>query len=104
MTRSHLSRIAVAAILALAPLIAAAQKGPIKIGGLFEMTGLFSPNAQEALQGMQLYFDEIGYTVARLDTGPRQTRAQRMYERAGYVPIANFNGNPVASFFGEKRL
>jgi GNAT superfamily N-acetyltransferase len=47
---------------------------------------------------------EIGYTVARLDTGPRQTRAQRMYERAGYVPIANFNGNPVASFFGEKRL
>jgi branched-chain amino acid transport system substrate-binding protein len=64
MTRSHLSRIAVAAILALAPLIAAAQKGPIKIGGLFEMTGLFSPNAQEALQGMQLYFDEIGYTVA----------------------------------------
>jgi branched-chain amino acid transport system substrate-binding protein len=56
--------IAVAAILALAPLIAAAQKGPIKIGGLFEMTGLFSPNAQEALQGMQLYFEEIGYTVA----------------------------------------
>jgi GNAT superfamily N-acetyltransferase len=45
-----------------------------------------------------------GYAVARLDTGPRQTRAQRMYERAGYVPIANFNGNPVASFFGEKRL
>jgi hypothetical protein len=25
-------------------------------------------------------------------------------EHAGYVPIANFNGNPVASFFGEKRL
>jgi GNAT superfamily N-acetyltransferase len=45
-----------------------------------------------------------GYAVARLDTGPRQTRAQRMYERAGYVPIENFNGNPVASFFGEKRL
>jgi GNAT superfamily N-acetyltransferase len=45
-----------------------------------------------------------GYAVARLDTGPRQTRAQRMYERAGYAPIANFNGNPVASFFGEKRL
>jgi GNAT superfamily N-acetyltransferase len=45
-----------------------------------------------------------GYAVARLDTGPRQTRAQRMYERAGYVPVANFNGNPVASFFGEKRL
>jgi GNAT superfamily N-acetyltransferase len=47
---------------------------------------------------------ELGYTVARLDTGPRQAHAQRMYERAGYVPIANFNANPVATFFGEKRL
>jgi hypothetical protein len=27
-----------------------------------------------------------------------------MYERAGYVRIENFNANPVASFFGEKRL
>ncbi|MDX6719117.1 MAG: hypothetical protein QOJ63_1371 [Solirubrobacteraceae bacterium] len=47
---------------------------------------------------------ELGYAVARLDTGPRQTRAQRMYERAGYLPVENFNANPVASFFGEKRL
>jgi GNAT superfamily N-acetyltransferase len=47
---------------------------------------------------------DLGYGVARLDTGPRQTRAQRMYERAGYDVIANFNGNPVATFFGEKRL
>lgn len=46
----------------------------------------------------------MGYEIARLDTGPRQTRAQRMYERAGYAPIGNFNANPVASFFGEKRL
>jgi GNAT superfamily N-acetyltransferase len=47
---------------------------------------------------------DLGYVVARLDTGPRQTRAQRMYERAGYAAIENFNANPVASFFGEKRL
>ncbi|MEA2219154.1 MAG: hypothetical protein QOJ35_1780 [Solirubrobacteraceae bacterium] len=46
----------------------------------------------------------LGYDVARLDTGPRQPRAQLMYERAGYRPIENFNANPVASFFGEKRL
>jgi GNAT superfamily N-acetyltransferase len=46
----------------------------------------------------------LGYEVARLDTGPSQPRAQRMYERAGYRAIANFNANPVASFFGEKRL
>jgi hypothetical protein len=27
-----------------------------------------------------------------------------MYEAEGYAPIANFNGNPVATFFGEKPL
>jgi len=47
---------------------------------------------------------DLGYAVARLDTGPQQTRAQLMYERAGYNEIENFNGNPIASFFGEKRL
>jgi GNAT superfamily N-acetyltransferase len=47
---------------------------------------------------------ELGYTVARLDTGPRQPAAQHLYESAGYRPIANFNENPVASFFGEKPL
>jgi GNAT superfamily N-acetyltransferase len=46
----------------------------------------------------------LGYAVARLDTGPRQPGAQRMYESDGYAAIANFNGNPVASFFGEKPL
>jgi len=46
----------------------------------------------------------LGYETARLDTGPRQHRARRMYERAGYVAVENFNANPVASFFGEKRL
>ncbi|HEX4345512.1 MAG TPA: GNAT family N-acetyltransferase [Solirubrobacteraceae bacterium] len=47
---------------------------------------------------------ELGYAIARLDTGPRQPRAQLMYERAGYAAVENFNANPVASFFGEKRL
>lgn len=47
---------------------------------------------------------ELGYAVARLDTGPRQPQAQAMYERAGYRPIGNFNANPVASFWGEKPL
>jgi GNAT superfamily N-acetyltransferase len=46
----------------------------------------------------------LGYAIARLDTGPRQPAAQAMYERAGYAPIANFNANPFASFWGEKRL
>lgn len=46
----------------------------------------------------------LGYTIARLDTGPRQPRAWRMYSRAGYQPIENFNNNPVATYFGEKRI
>lgn len=46
----------------------------------------------------------LGYAVVRLDTGPRQPHAQGMYERAGYAQIANFNANPVATFFAEKQL
>ena len=60
--------------------------------------------ARALLETLEQRARDLGYVVARLDTGPRQPRAQRMYERAGYVPIANFNANPVASFFGEKRL
>ena len=47
---------------------------------------------------------ELGYGIARLDTGPKQLGAQHLYESAGYVAIPNFNGNPIATFFGEKRL
>ena len=47
---------------------------------------------------------ELGYAVARLDTGPKQLRARGLYESEGYAEIPNFNANPVASFWGEKRL
>lgn len=46
----------------------------------------------------------LGYDTVRLDTGPRQPHAQGLYLAEGYAPIRNFNGNPVATFFGEKRL
>jgi GNAT superfamily N-acetyltransferase len=46
----------------------------------------------------------LGYTTARLDTGPKQPHARGLYESEGYVEIDNFNDNPVASFFGEKHL
>jgi len=60
--------------------------------------------ARELLVELERRARELGYGVVRLDTGPRQPRSQRMYERAGYVAIENFNGNPMASYFGEKRL
>ena len=47
---------------------------------------------------------DLGYAVARLDTGARQPGARRMYERAGYVAVPDYNGNPYAAFWGEKRL
>ncbi len=47
---------------------------------------------------------ELGYTVARLDTGPKQPAAKHLYESEGYVQIENFNANPVATFFAEKTL
>lgn len=60
--------------------------------------------ARALLDALEDEARRLRYEIARLDTGPRQARAQRMYERAGYAAIANFNGNPVATFFGEKPL
>jgi len=47
---------------------------------------------------------EMGYRVVRLDTGPRQPHAQRLYERSGYRSVPDYNGNRLASFWGEKEL
>jgi GNAT superfamily N-acetyltransferase len=47
---------------------------------------------------------KLGYARIRLDTGERQPHAQAMYQRAGYHPIENYNGNAMASFWGEKIL
>jgi GNAT superfamily N-acetyltransferase len=46
----------------------------------------------------------LGYTAARLDTGPQQVHALRMYRRAGYVEVRRYNDNPFACFWGEKAL
>jgi GNAT superfamily N-acetyltransferase len=47
---------------------------------------------------------ERGYRVVRLDTGPRQTHAMELYTSAGYTRIGNYNGNPLAAYWGEKLL
>jgi GNAT superfamily N-acetyltransferase len=60
--------------------------------------------ARALLEELERRARELGYAIARLDTGPKQPRARRMYERAGYASIENFNANPVATFFGEKAL
>jgi GNAT superfamily N-acetyltransferase len=60
--------------------------------------------ARELLVALEDAARGLGYQVVRLDTGPRQPQAERLYRSAGYSPIANFNRNPMATFFGEKRL
>ena len=59
---------------------------------------------RELLEALEDAARCLGYQTARLDTGPRQERSVRMYLAAGYEPIHNFNGNPMATFFGEKSL
>ena len=47
---------------------------------------------------------ELGYARIRFDTGARQPAVQAMFERSGYHAIDDYNGNPQASFWGEKVL
>lgn len=60
--------------------------------------------ARKLLEALEDEARSLGYELARLDTGPRQPHAERMYRAAGYAEIGNFNANPFASFWGEKRL
>lgn len=45
-----------------------------------------------------------GHEAVRLDTGPKQPHAVALYESAGYAEIGNYNANPRATYFAEKRL
>ncbi len=60
--------------------------------------------ARALLHELEATARDLGYAIARLDTGPRQAGARALYVSAGYAEIGNFNANPVASFWGEKPL
>jgi GNAT superfamily N-acetyltransferase len=60
--------------------------------------------AGRLLSALEVAAVALGYAYARLDTGPLQPHAQRLYEARGYAPIADYNANPYASFWGEKAL
>jgi GNAT superfamily N-acetyltransferase len=60
--------------------------------------------ARELLEALEDEGRALGYAVAKLDTGPEQPHAERMYRAAGYEDTDNFNANPFASFWGQKRL
>ncbi len=60
--------------------------------------------ARGLLRALEDEARRLGYETARLDTGPKQVNARGLYQSEGYDEIDDFNGNPVACFWGEKRL
>ena len=60
--------------------------------------------AGELLAALEDAAGALGYRRIRLDTGPKQEHALRLYRKAGYVDITPYNDNPFASFWGEKAL
>jgi GNAT superfamily N-acetyltransferase len=60
--------------------------------------------ARALLRELERTARELGYSVSRLDTGPRQISARGLFESEGYREVPDFNGNPVAFFWGEKPL
>jgi GNAT superfamily N-acetyltransferase len=60
--------------------------------------------ARALLGALEQTARELGYETVRLDTGAQQPHARALYLDAGYQPIPDYNDNPAASFWGEKRL
>ncbi|MET3963935.1 GNAT superfamily N-acetyltransferase [Marmoricola sp. OAE513] len=46
----------------------------------------------------------LGHGTVRMDTGSKHQHAVAFYEASGYRPIADYNQNPLATWFGEKVL
>jgi GNAT superfamily N-acetyltransferase len=60
--------------------------------------------ARALLARLETIAGEIGYTTLRMDTGARQPASVALFGSVGYEQIADYNGNPVAAYWFEKRL
>ena len=60
--------------------------------------------ARMLLRALEDAARERGYRFVRLDTGPLQRHAIALYASEGYTEIGNFTANPIAAYWGEKRL
>jgi GNAT superfamily N-acetyltransferase len=45
-----------------------------------------------------------GYALIRLDTGANQPEALKLFQTSGYMPIPDYNDNPWAAYWFEKRV
>lgn len=79
--------------------------GTAEIKRMFVVTGARTRgHARRLLGGLEDAARRLGYSRVRLDTGSEQRRAKRLYQSAGYREIADYNGNPHASYWAEKDL
>lgn len=60
--------------------------------------------ARRILSDLEDVAREMGHTRVRLDTSAVQPEAVALYHAGGYVEIPDYNGNPFATHWFEKRL
>ena len=60
--------------------------------------------ARAILARLEQIAQDVGYTRLRMDTGARQPASVALFSSSGYERIADYNGNPVAAYWFEKRL
>ncbi|QIK77112.1 GNAT family N-acetyltransferase [Nocardioides piscis] len=60
--------------------------------------------ARRLLSALEELGVQLGADVARLDTGRDMAAAVGLYRASGYLEIDDYNGNPDAGWWFEKRL
>jgi len=60
--------------------------------------------ARALIAGLEAAARDAGYDTVRLDTGAKQEASVALFRSAGYEPTADYNGNPVAAYWFEKRI
>ena len=60
--------------------------------------------ARRVLGALEEAAKELGYACVRLDTGERLQEALALFRSTGYEAIPDYNGNPYAAYWFEKRL
>ncbi|HYM57387.1 MAG TPA: GNAT family N-acetyltransferase [Solirubrobacteraceae bacterium] len=61
-------------------------------------------HARRLLVALEEAARDLGYARVRLDSAARQPHAIALYRSAGYREIPDYNGNPLADYWGEKVL
>ncbi len=99
-------------------LLAALGEAPVGCGGLRrlalatgEIKRLFVRRAARGhgvgrvlLDGLEQWARQHGFGALRLDTDGGEPAALALFRSAGYQPIDDYNGNPHARYWFEKRL